>query len=181
MPSRQVPIRTKLIYSAGEITVSAKNAALNQFLLFFYTDVVHLGPGLVSAAIFVGRLWDACIDPAMGYVSDTTNSRWGRRRPFVALSSLPVGLGFYFLFAPPLWESWATFFYLTGAYLVLMTAFTVFATPYLAWGAELVQDYHERTEVVQIRSLFGVVGGVLGATLPIMIARQYDDQRVGFA
>ena len=57
----------------------------------------------------------------------------------------------------------------------------MFAIPYTAWGAELAQDYHERTTVVQIRSLFGVVGGVIGATAPIAIAKQFVDQRWGFA
>ena len=84
MAAPEVPLRDKLLYGSGEITISAKNTALNQFLLFFYADVVHLSPALVSTAIFVAKLWDAVTDPVMGYLSDTTRSRWGRRRPYVA-------------------------------------------------------------------------------------------------
>jgi GPH family glycoside/pentoside/hexuronide:cation symporter len=65
-------------------------------------------------------------------------------------------------------------------YVLLMSCFTVLAIPYLAWGAEIAEDYHERTAVVQIRSLFGVLGGVVGATAPVAIASQFSDQRVGF-
>ncbi len=181
MAAPEVPLRTKLLYGSGEVTISAKNAALNQFLLFFYADIVHLSPALVSAAIFIGKLWDAVTDPVMGYVSDTTRSRWGRRRPYVAVSAVPVGMCFFLLFSPPVASITATFLHLLLIYVLLNTFFTVFATPYIAWGAELAQDYHERTAVVQVRSLFGVLGGVIGATAPVAIANRFNDQRWGYA
>jgi GPH family glycoside/pentoside/hexuronide:cation symporter len=180
MAAAEVSLRDKLLYGAGEIPISAKNAALNQFLLFFYADVAHLSPALVSTAIFVAKLWDAVTDPVMGYVSDTTRSGWGRRRPYVAASAVPVGVFFFLVFSPPVLETGALFLYLLVIYAALNTCFTVFAVPYTAWGAELAQDYHERTRVVQIRSLFGVIGGAVGATAPIAIARQFVDQRWGF-
>jgi glycoside/pentoside/hexuronide:cation symporter, GPH family len=180
MAAPEVPLRTKLLYGVGEVTISAKNAALNQFLLFFYADVVLLSPALVSAAIFLGKLWDAVTDPVMGYVSDTTRSRWGRRRPYVAISAIPVGLCFVLLFTPPHASTTAVFGYLLLIYILLNTFFTMLATPYIAWGAELAQDYHERTTVVQVRSLFGVLGGALGATAPVAIASRFGDQRAGY-
>jgi GPH family glycoside/pentoside/hexuronide:cation symporter len=181
MSAAAVPLRTKLLYGSGEIAIAVKNGSLNQFLLFFYADVVHLSPALVGTAIFLGRLWDAITDPVMGYISDTTRSRWGRRRPYVVASAVPLGLLFFLLFYPPTTGVAATFLYLMTTYAVLFSFFTIFATPYIAWGAELSQDYHERTTVVQIRSLFGVVGGVIGATAPIAIASRFSDQREGFA
>jgi len=181
MAAPEVPLKTKLLYASGEVTASAKNTALNQFLLFFYADVVRLSPALVSAAIFLAKLWDAVTDPVMGYVSDTTRSRWGRRRPYVALSAVPVGVCFFLLFAPPVGTATTTFVYLLVVYALLNTFFTMLATPYIAWGAELAQDYHERTTVVQIRSLFGVLGGVFGATAPVAIANRFADQRAGYA
>ena len=180
MAAPEVPLRTKLLYGAGEVTISAKNAALNQFLLFFYADVVLLSPALVSLAIFLAKLWDAVTDPVMGYVSDTTRSRWGRRRPYIAISAIPLGVCFILLFTPPHSSPAALFGYLLLVYMLLNTFFTMFATPYIAWGAELAQDYHERTTVVQVRSLFGVLGGVIGATAPIAIAGLFADQRFGF-
>src|SRR5262249_10855902 len=130
--------------------------------------------------IFVAKLWDAVTDPAMGYVSDTTRSRWGRRRPYLAVSAVPLGICFALLFRPPTAGPLGLFVYLLVIYSLLNTFFTVFATPYIAWGAELAQDYHERTTVVQIRSLFGVLGGVIGATAPVAIAKLFTDQRLGF-
>jgi len=180
MSAREVPLRTKVLYGCGDVTISAKNSALNQFLLFFYADVVQLSPALVSAAIFLGKLWDAVTDPVMGYLSDTTRSRWGRRRPYVAVSALPLGLCFFLLFAPPRGSATVVFCYLLLIYILLNTFLTIYAAPYIAWGAELTEDYHERTTVVQVRSLFGVLGGVIGATAPVAIASRFADARWGY-
>jgi Na+/melibiose symporter-like transporter len=166
MDARAVPLRTKLAYGVADVAINVKNSSLNQFLLFFYADVVHLAPAVVGAALFVGKLWDAVTDPVMGYLSDTTRSRWGRRRPYVLLSAVPMGVCFYLLFSPPALSSAGLASYFLAVNLLLFTAFTVFAVPYMAWGAEIATDYHERTELVQIRALFGVLGGILGATVP---------------
>jgi glycoside/pentoside/hexuronide:cation symporter, GPH family len=179
--SRQVPLRTKLLYGCGEFTVSTKNTALNHFLLFFYADIVRLSPALVSVAIFLAKISDAFTDPLMGYVSDTTRSRWGRRRPYVAVSAIPLGVCFFLLFRPPVLGDAAAFLYLLAIYILVNVALTVFAIPYTAWGAELAQDYHERTTLVQIRSLFGVLGGVVGAAAPVAIAHRFADPRRGYA
>src|SRR5881409_3630435 len=101
MATPEVPLHTKLLYGCGEFTINAKNTTLNHFLLFFYADIVHLSPALVSVAIFLAKISDAFTDPVMGYVSDTTRSRWGRRRPYVAVSAIPLGVCFFLLFRPP--------------------------------------------------------------------------------
>lgn len=182
MAGVEVPVRKKVIFSIAEAAIGMKNASLNQFLLFFYADVVKLAPALVGAAIAASRFWDALTDPVMGYVSDTTRTRWGRRRPFVIGAAVPLGLSYGALFMPPRgWGDNAVFFYLLLTYGLLFTVFTVFATPYFAWGAELVRDYHERTVLVQMRGLFAIVGGIIGAATPIWIAGRFGDQRTGFA
>lgn len=182
MATREVTLRTKLVFSIGEAAIGIKNASLGQFLLFFYADVIKLAPALVGTAIAISRVWDALTDPIMGYVSDTARTRWGRRRPFVVGAAIPLGLSYFLLFTPPSGAATAgLFLYLLLTYMLLFTIFTVYATPYFAWGAELARDYHERTTVVQIRGLFGIVGGIIGAATPIWIVRQFDEQRFGFA
>ncbi len=181
MAAPEVALRRKLVFSIAEAAVGIKNASLNQFLLFFYADVVQLAPALVGTAIALSRFWDALVDPVMGYVSDTTRTRWGRRRPFVVAAALPLGLSYFLLFVPPRAGGDAVLFvYLLLTYALLFTVFTVFATPYFAWGAELVRDYHERTVLVQTRGLFTIIGGIIGATTPVWIADQFRDQRAGF-
>lgn len=181
MPVREVPLRTKLLYGIGDVAINIKNTSLNQFLLFFYVDVIRVAPELIGVALFVGKVWDAVSDPVVGYLSDTTRSRWGRRRPFVLAAAVPMAACYYLLFVPPAGGGWPAVLYLVLMFMLLDTFFTCFGTPYMAWGAELARDYHERTVVVQVRALFGVFGGVLGAVLPVLIAQQYTDASVGYA
>lgn len=177
----RLPFRTKLLYGAGEVAVSAKSVALGQFLLFFYVDIVQASPVAVGVALFIGRLWDAVTDPVVGYLSDTAHTRWGRRRPFVLGAAIPMAMAFYLLFRPPGWSDFGVFAYLLFTYLAAMTVFTLYATPYLAWGAELTDDYHERTAVVQTRALFGVLGALSGAAIPVAVANQFSEARTGYA
>jgi GPH family glycoside/pentoside/hexuronide:cation symporter len=177
---REVPIRTKILYGVADLGLNVKNAALGQFLLFFYVDVLHVAPALVGIALFVGKLWDAVTDPLMGYISDATRSRWGRRRPWIVVSAVPLAICFYLLFSPPDLAPLALVVWLGVMGILLFTFLTVFATPYLAWGAELARDYHERTTVVQIRALFGVIGGIIGASAPILIVNAVDGGRAGY-
>jgi GPH family glycoside/pentoside/hexuronide:cation symporter len=176
----EVPLRTKILYGVADAAVNVKNVSLNQFLLYFYADVLLVAPAVVGVAIFVGKLWDGLADPFMGYISDTTRSRWGRRRPWIVASALPMAVCYYLLFAPPDFGPTGLAIYLGVIGILLFTFFTMFATPYLAWGAELARDYHERTSVVQVRALFGILGGIIGAAAPIVIAQQFDDPRTGF-
>lgn len=181
MAVREVPVRTKVLYGVADTALNIKNASLTQFLLFFYVDIIQVGPALAGAAILAGKLWDAVTDPVMGYISDATGSRWGRRRPWIVASAVPMGVCYYLLFSPPDLSPTAMALYLGGLSILLFTFVTMFATPYLAWGAELARDYHERTTVVQIRALFGVIGGVIGATAPIWIANEVAPGREGFS
>lgn len=182
MPAPQVPLATKVRYGLGELGMNLKNEVVNRYLMFFYADTLHVGPAAVGLMMLLGKGWDAVTDPAMGYFSDTTRSRWGRRRPYVLLGAVPMGICFYFLFAPPAWLTGnALLWYLLGVGLALYTCFTVFTIPYLAWGAELARDYHERTAIVQVRSLCGLVGGIVGASVPLLLVSGAVDARSGFA
>src|SRR5262245_3460370 len=92
--------RTILIYGVGQLGLSMMGLAVYVHLAKFYTDVALLPPALVGLAVMLGRVADAFLDPAMGFVSDSTRSRWGRRRPYLLLSALPSAACFYLLWSP---------------------------------------------------------------------------------
>jgi Na+/melibiose symporter-like transporter len=182
MPVREVPVGTKIRYGFGELGTNLKNEVVNRYLMFFYADTLHVSPTAVGLMMLLGKGWDAFTDPAMGYLSDTTRSRWGRRRPYVLVGAVPMGFCFYLLFSPPAWLSHAgLLWYLLGVCLALYTCFTIFTIPYLAWGAELAKGYHERTAIVQVRSLLGLLGGVAGASVPLMLVSGAANPREGYA
>jgi GPH family glycoside/pentoside/hexuronide:cation symporter len=181
MATREVPVGTKIRYGFGELGTNLQNEVVNRYLMFFYADTLHVSPTWVGVMMLLGKGWDAITDPAMGYFSDTTRSRWGRRRPYVLAGAAPMGLCFYFLFSPPASLSQTgLLWYLLAICLALYTCFTIFTIPYLAWGAELARGYHERTVVVQVRSLLGLIGGVAGASVPLMFVTGAVNARDGF-
>ena len=87
----------KLAFGMGAAAFGIKNNGFDYFLLLFYGTVVGLEPGLVGLAILVALVFDALSDPLVGYWSDNTKSRWGRRHPFMYTAILPVSLSYFLL------------------------------------------------------------------------------------
>jgi len=157
----KVPYRLKLAYGAGAVAYGIKDNGFAVFLLIFYNQVMGLPANLVGLAVMVALVIDAFIDPVIGHLSDRTNTRWGRRHPWLYASILPVGLSWFMLWHPPAWGETAMLVYLTCAAILVRTAIALNEVPSLAMLPEITQDYHERTDVIRYRFLFGWAGGLL--------------------
>jgi Na+/melibiose symporter-like transporter len=156
---RRIRVGTKLAFGIGQLAEGIKNYGLSTFLLLYYNQVLGMSGSLAGLAIFVALLFDAVSDPVAGSVSDNWSSRWGRRHPFMYASALPLALGFYLLFAPPEGLGGiALFAWLTLFLVITRGAMTLYHVPHLALGAELSDDYEERTSIVAWRTVFGVLG-----------------------
>lgn len=157
-------LRGRLVYGSGVVNYALKDAAFGVFVLFYYKQVLGLSGTLTGLAIALSVLWDAISDPLVGAWSDRLRSRWGRRHPLMVASVLPLALSFIGLFWPPqmvLGSQLSMFYWLLGTVLLLRTALTFFMVPYLALGAELSTDYHERTSLANARTNLGWFVGVL--------------------
>ena len=131
------------------------------YLLKFSTDVLGVGPAVVGGLFGLARLWDAVSDPAVGFWSDRTACRFGRRRPWMAAAALPAALAFVALWSPPAALTGGPLvLWLAGALLLLYTALTVFGVPHASLGAELSADHHRRTGIFALRAGFEF-GGIL--------------------
>src|SRR5262245_44965357 len=114
--SQRLPLNRKLAYGIGELVVGIRTSSLNLVLFPFYTDVTALSPAVVGLAIALGKVWDGVNDPIIGYLSDQTRTRLGRRRPFLLAAAIPVGLTFAAIWRPPAdASSTFLFLYLFGA------------------------------------------------------------------
>lgn len=165
---RQPPLslRAKWQYGVGELGPGLVENAISFFLLFYYTDVVYMDPRLAGFALMVGRAWDAVTDPMMGYISDHTRSRWGRRRPYLIYGAVPYGVLFFLLWAPFLGiQGNAAFPFLLVGFLAYSTAATVCQVPFYTLGGELSSDYHERSSIISIRQVFATAGILIGGAL----------------
>jgi len=120
------------------------------FVLIYYSQVLGLDPVLAGLAMSLSLVFDAITDPLVGYLSDSTRSRWGRRHPWLYGSLLPMGASFYFLWHPPGFVVGDTllFAWLMVCNVSMRTALTMFLVPAYAIVAELTSDYDERTRLL---------------------------------
>ena len=171
MPTK-LPLKTKIAYGVADLGISLLTASIQFFLLFYYTDILGIDPGLAGTALLVGKLtWDAINDPVFGFLSDRTRSRWGRRKPYMLLGAIPFGLTIWLLFSLPAGMTGATaFLAVLGSFLLVDTTQTLVSVPYYALSAELTYDYDERTSLISIRMIFTVVGYIMGAAATTLLA-----------
>jgi GPH family glycoside/pentoside/hexuronide:cation symporter len=170
--TEKLMMKTKVLYGIADLGISLLTASIQFFLLFYYTDIAGINPGLAGTALLVGKLtWDAINDPVFGYLSDRTRSRWGRRKPYMLLGAIPFGLSIWLLFSlPPGLVGVKAFLAVLGSFLLADTTQTLVSVPYYALSAELTYDYDERTSLISIRMIFTVLGYILGAAATTAVA-----------
>lgn len=154
-----VPWRVRIAFGIGQLPEGIKSAAFGFFLLFYYNQVLGLSGTLSGVAIFIALLFDAVSDPMVGSLSDATRSRWGRRHPYMYAAAIPFAASFYFLFAPPDGLSeMGLFWWLTGFSIATRTFMTFYSVPHMSLGAELTNDYDERTLLSSVRMVLQLLG-----------------------
>ena len=154
------------IYGSGALVENITTVAISGLLLFYLTIICGLSGSLAGAALGATLVVDSFIDPVVGSISDNSHSRHGRRHPFMIAAIIPIVLAFGLLFSVPKGLSGlALFGYALTTLLSLRVAISFFYVPYMALGAELTDDYAERSTVVAGRVLFTVLGGIAAAVL----------------
>jgi GPH family glycoside/pentoside/hexuronide:cation symporter len=158
-PRSGIRLPTLLAYSLPMVAVNFSLVLFMSYVNIYAIDVL-LVPAAAMGLIFgLGRLWDAATDPLAGILSDRTEHRWGRRRPWILASSIPVAVFGVMVWAPP--ESLSTvslIAWMTVAVFGFNTAMTFFLTPHQALGAELTLDYHSVSRVFAFRQAAGYIG-----------------------
>ena len=152
-----ISLKTRVLYGTGGAVYAVKEAAYSMFVLLFYTQVLGLSGTITGIVMSTALIVDGITDPLVGSWSDRLKSRHGRRFPFIALSVLPLGLGFIGLFTPPegivenpAWlAAWLLFWTLW-----IRTFLTTFSIPHLALSAEITSDYQERSSIMGARMKF---------------------------
>lgn len=168
--TEKLSTRIKWIYGSGDLGFSLTNTILSVYFALFLTDVVGVKPSIAAIAIFVGSTWDYVNDPIVGYLSDRTRSRWGRRRPFLLFGALPFAVTFLLLWwKPPFVSPVALGVYYSLAFALYDTAATFVYMPYFALTPELTSDYDERTGLTSTRMFFSILGSLVAFTLPIWV------------
>lgn len=165
--SEKLKFSTKLAYGAGDLGAAMTANILVFYLLFFFTDVAGLPPGLAGMVLAIGKISDAINDPIVGIMSDRTRSRWGRRLPWMLWGAIPFGVIYYLQWIIPQFSSdralnqWWLFAYYVLIGVLFNIAYTVVNLPYTALTPELTQDYNERTNLNSFRFAFSIGGSIV--------------------
>ncbi len=183
-PEDRIPFHQKLIFGTGAFVNNILAAAMGGMVI-----VLNLGLGMNPALIgllgALPRITDAITDPLMGYISDNTESRFGRRRPYIFFGAIAVGIVFAVLWQLPVGKSEAFYFwYFLGGSILFYLGYTVFATPWVALGYELTPDYHERTRLMGVQNIVGTIAYVIAPYFLLLMQNkllfQSDDSMLGF-
>ena len=155
---RKLGLPTKGAYWIGQVAEGQKSTIFMLFLLFYYNQVLGLSAALCGLALMIATAIDAVTDPLMGSISDGWRSRWGRRHPFMYGAALPFAAAIYFTFDPLVSSETGLFAWLLVFSVLSRVTMTLYSVPHLALGAEMTNDYQERTVIVAGRSVFAYVG-----------------------
>lgn len=157
---RRISTWTTTLYGFGTVAYGVKDAGFGTFLLLFYNQVLELDASSVGLVIFLALVFDAFVDPAIGFLSDRTQSKWGRRHPWMYGAAIPIAIGWALLWNPPPMSHGATLAWLFVTAVVVRSAVSCYEVPSQALTPELTSDYDERTRITSYRYLFGWIGGL---------------------
>lgn len=179
-PQKPLSFWTKLAFGAGDLGPAMTANVLVFFLLFFFTQVAGLPPGLAGSILAVGKISDAINDPVIGWLSDRTRTRWGRRLPWLLAGALPFGALFALQWwVPTGWGDWALFTYYAAIGILFNWAYTAVNLPYTALTPELTTDYNERTSLNSFRFAFSLGGSILSLLLAQQIFQALPENPLG--
>lgn len=181
-PRERLPLSVLLLYGVPSFAGAAMLVPIYIHLPKFYSDVVGVPLGFLAIGIAAARALDALSDPLVGWLSDRTRTRIGRRRPWIAAGAPLCAIAFYALFAPP--ESMplaAASTWFATSFVLYFVFHTVYALPHYALGPELTLDYHERSRLFVYREAFSIAGTVIAAAAPGAMVSAGISERTAFA
>lgn len=166
----RVPFWEKIGIGCGRVAADGTAGTLHTLVNQVYNMMMGVNPALLSTAVFIQRSWDAILDPLIGQFSDNFRSRWGRRLPLMAASSLPLTFFFALIWwFPPEFDSTGLFLFLVVTSLIFYTVHTLYAIPLSGLLIEATEDYHERTQVAMVAVVFALCFQIFGQWIfPLM-------------
>lgn len=169
-PRGKVPFSQKIAFGSGHFVLNLLPGALGVFSFFLLT-AFGMDPFLAGLLGGLPRIYDALTDPIMGFISDNTKSKWGRRRPYIFIGAILSGI-FYIL----LWQlnpedsQTYNFWYFLIFSLIFLTGNTIYATPLVGLGYEMTSDYNERTRLMAFSQTIGQIAWMIVPWFWVIIA-----------
>jgi GPH family glycoside/pentoside/hexuronide:cation symporter len=178
-PRVRVPLSVKLAYGLPAMAGASMGVPIAIAMTKFYSDNVGVALGFIALGQAISRAFDAISDPLMGWISDRTRSRWGRRRPWMFIGAPLAAVFFVMLFSPPEGitpEGGAVWF--TVAIFSFFVLNTIYGIPHYGLGPELTNDHRERVSLYAWRDGSAILGTLLAAATPAIAARVLQSRGV---
>ena len=169
-PTTKISMKEKICYSFGDGSANLVFQMMMMFQLFFYTDVFGIKATAAGMILLFARVFDAFVDPLVGILSDRTNTKWGKYRPWILWTALPFSIFFVMAFLTPDLSERGKIIYAGITYTLLMSIYSFNNTPYSSLGGVMTNDIKERTSISSIRFITATIATfiVQGLTLPLV-------------
>lgn len=170
-----------LTWASGTIGSSIALGAMTLLVLFYLTEYVGVPAYIAGTLIFISRLWDIFVTLTVGQWSDRTQTRFGKRVPFLLVGAPVLAAAYILLFSVPVGlEGFAQYAYVLGVLLLFSTGYTLFVVPYLTLPAEITSLPHQRTTMMSYRVAFMTIAGLIVAGLGPFLIQSFGGGRGGY-
>lgn len=170
---KKLSVKEKIGYSLGDTASHFVWDMVGFWLLFFYTDVYGISAAAAGTIMLIARFWDMAIDPVIGIISDRTESRWGKFRPYILFGAVPYAILAILTFTTPNFGETGKIIYAGATYILLMTAYATINLPYSALGAIMTDDTYERAGLNTYRFIAGFTGQFVVTGLALTLAELF--------
>ncbi|TLX74939.1 MFS transporter [Labilibacter sediminis] len=157
----KISVKEKLGYGLGDTASHFVWDMVGFWILIFYTDTFGISPAAAGTIMLIARVWDMVTDPLMGIISDRTNTRWGKFRPFILLTAIPYAILAVLTFTTPELSQTGKVIWAAATYFLLMTAYTAINLPYSSLMAVMTADTNERAGINTYRFVSAFSGQLI--------------------
>ncbi|MBQ8055791.1 MAG: MFS transporter [Paludibacteraceae bacterium] len=174
--TQKLSVKEKLGYSLGDTASHFVWDLVGFWLLIFYTDVFKISPAVAGWIMFAGSIWDAVVDPIVGIISDRTNTRWGKFRPYLLFGAIPYAILAVLAFTTPAFSPTGMIVYAAITCLLLRTAYAFVNLPYSSMSAVMTNDSNERAGLNTYRFISAYVGQFIVTGLALFFVAYFGQQ-----
>ena len=174
--------RQRIGYGSSDFACNLIWQMISLYLLYFYTNVMHLNAGAVSVMFLVTKVIDGISDLIVGFLIDKTNTKWGKSRPWILFGAIPFGVAAVLAFSVPNIGQTGMLIYAYVSYILLSTAYTVVNIPMASILPALSEDPHERTVLASCRTFFSSIGSTVVSAFALTLVDKFGNgnEALGF-
>ena len=161
--------RQRIGYGSSDFACNLIWQMISLYLLYFYTNVMHLNAAAVSVMFLVTKVFDGVTDLIVGFLIDKTNTRWGKSRPWILFGAIPFGITSVLAFSVPNISQTGMLIYAYVTYILLSLSYTIVNIPMASILPSLTEDPQERTVLASCRTFFSSIGSTVVSAFALNI------------